>query len=488
MTNISDEKDLLQLQLENQRLRAILNVAKDVALYRTIDSLLHYLLITVKEFLDADRCSLFIVDHQKKELWSKIAQGIDKEQEIRFPIGAGIAGMVAHSGETIFIDNAYNDPRFNQEIDKITGYRTSSILCAPLVNFEGKIVGVVEALNKFGDNPFTSEDASIISAMGIYASAAIENVLHHEEIRRLFDGFIKASVVAIESRDPTTSGHSERVAKLCVALAEEVNATDTGTYKNVFFNTQSLKEIRYSALLHDFGKVGVREPVLIKAKKLYPQDLELLSCRLTLIQQNLLFRKEMASRAKDKQYFEQELNKLLAWKDLILQYNEPSVLESAGLERLEEMLKISYTDITGTPVPLLTNAEYANLTIRKGSLNANERKEIEDHVVHTYRFLSQIPWTSELKNVPDISYGHHEKLDGSGYPNGMKSNEIRPQTRIMTIADIYDALTARDRPYKKAIPHEKALAILTIDAEKGAIDHELFEIFCKKEVHRAVEI
>src|SRR5207248_2957971 len=216
------------------------------------------------------------LDREKSELCSRIAQGASSE--LRFPLGVGIAGTVAKTGEIINIKDAYSDDRFNRAFDVSTGYRTQTVLCVPMRDTNGEITGVIQALNA-KDGAFDSEDEELLLALGGQAAAAIENAMLHEEIQRLFEGFVSASVVAIESRDPTTAGHSGRVASLTVGLAEAVELVNRGAYAGTKFTSADIQEIRYASLLHDFGKVGVREPVLVKAEKLYPHELDMLRAR-----------------------------------------------------------------------------------------------------------------------------------------------------------------------------------------------------------------
>lgn len=258
-----------------------------------------------------------------------------------------------------------------------------------------------------------------------------------------------------------------------------------------------MRELRYAALLHDFGKVGVREHVLVKADKLYPHELQLLEARfeqarqaseLAMLRARMeVFERHGAESAReiaatlesDWRTRDEEYGAIL---DFIRRCNRPTVLDAGGFERLREIANMAFEHPQGSPRPLLTPLELENLSIPRGSLNERERREIESHVVHTYNFLRQIPWTRELARVPEIAGGHHEKLDGTGYPRGIGAEQIPLQTRIMTIADIYDALTASDRPYKAALPHERALDILSDDARRGRIDSELLRVFVEARV------
>ena len=253
-----------------------------------------------------------------------------------------------------------------------------------------------------------------------------------------------------------------------------------------------MRELRYAGLLHDFGKVGVREQVLVKEKKLYPHDLDLIRHRFAYLDQRTELEFERARAelllAGGRAAYEAGLarlecerrtrrEELARFLDTVVQANEPTVLAEGSFDALEAIGRRTFVDFDGHVRPLLEDHELQFLMIRRGNLDEQERREIESHVTHTYRFLEQIPWTRELRAIPRIAYAHHEKLNGRGYPNQATELEIPVQARIMTIADIYDALTATDRPYKRAVPRDRALDILAMEAKEGTIDPALLETF-----------
>ncbi|MBU8895378.1 phosphodiesterase [Corallococcus sp. H22C18031201] len=464
---------------------------------RDLDLLLPLILYEATKVVGADRCSLFVLDRERNELWSKVAQG--SKSEIRLPVGSGIAGQVAQTGAIINIPDAYADARFNRSFDVSSGYHTQTILCVPMRDANGDVTGVIQALNKLGGLVFDAEDEELLLALGAQAAGAIENALLHEEINRLFEGFVSASVVAIEARDPTTAGHSGRVADLTVTLAQALEHHPSGAYAHLRFSAVELQELRYASLLHDFGKVGVREPVLVKAEKLYPHELEGLRSRFQLARKDLQLqscRRRLAAvkvrgdralpdiDAEEDARLTHEMKQLDEVMEFVLTCNRPTVLAQGGFERLSELGRLTYTDANEQLQPLLRPQEIQSLSIPRGTLSSEERREIESHVEHTYRFLSQIPWTRALRRVPEIAYAHHEKLDGSGYPRAIPERTIPVQSRMMSIADIYDALTASDRPYKKAVPHTLALDILQKEARSGQLDPELFTVFVEAEIPR----
>jgi HD-GYP domain-containing protein (c-di-GMP phosphodiesterase class II) len=377
----------------------------------------------------------------------------------------------------------------------------------PMRNQKDKIVGVLQLINAKRDFsarlaslsavvqqvvPYTGRQQEIVLSLASQAAVALENSQLYESIQKLFEGFVKASVTAIEARDPTTSGHSFRVANLTVAMAEVIDQSDEGDYAAIHFSRDQMREIRYASLLHDFGKVGVREEVLVKAKKLYPSQLELIRQRFDFVKRTLenetLQSKIDYLLEKGREEFLQSLPKLNArlagtlgeldgYLQAILRSNEPTVLPEGNFERLLDIAAVNYLDFDGTRKPLLHQDEVRLLSIRKGSLDDDERHQIESHVAHTFNFLQQIPWTNEIRSIPEIARGHHEKLNGTGYPYKLSAPEIPLQTRIMTISDIFDALAAADRPYKKAVSVERALEILELSVKDGELDPDLFKLF-----------
>jgi HD-GYP domain-containing protein (c-di-GMP phosphodiesterase class II) len=337
--------------------------------------------------------------------------------------------------------------------------------------------------------PFDERSEELVRTLASQAGIALENAILYDEIRKIFEGFVQASVDAIEARDPTTSGHSRRVADLTVGLAMAVERADTGPYRAVTWNREDIREIEYASLLHDFGKIGVREHVLIKAKKLYPHDLELIRQRfdfvIRTIEADVLGRKLQASMrgasaaelaALDRELSDKRRDVEDAWH-VVEGANEPTVLAAGDFQRIEELGRQAYTRLNGDVQTLLSAREVQSLSVMRGSLTNEEFDEIRSHVSHTYRFLSQIPWGKTFSRVATIAGSHHERLNGTGYPKRLRAEEIPLQSKLMSISDIFDALTASDRPYKRAVPVEKALHILSLEVKDGHVDGDLVRIF-----------
>ncbi len=433
-----------------------------------------------------------------------------------------ICGQVILTGKPILLDDVYDLPPDGavqwggKAVDKRYGYRTKSMLTVPLLTHEGRVAGVLQLLNRkqhreqvLGDVAdilkevcsFDNEDLRVIESIASQAATALSNAQLLGSIHILFDGFINASVKAIESRDPTTSGHSSRVATLTIALAELVHQVPTGRFRDTHFSIDQLHEIRYASLLHDFGKIGVREQVLIKAKKLYPNEEQAVMDRFRLIRQSLelsMTRKQLeyfleksrgdavAAYGQGQQELEERLHELDEQLEFVIRCNEPTVLAQGGFEKLQEIEQLRFAHPSGVEMPYLNTGELHSLSVPKGSLNEQDRAEIESHVTHTYNFLRIIPWSANLSQVPEIAHAHHEKLNGSGYPRKLNGGQIPLQAKMMTIADIYDALTAWDRPYKKAMPAERAFNILGFEAKDGNIDTDLLEVFIDAKLYTLV--
>jgi len=541
--NAIDQMQLVQtrreandkLALANSEIYELNHIGAALSAEHDTRELLELILTKCREITRADAGSLYLVEEEepgeerlvrdhskpKKYLRFKMTQNDTVKvpfSEVVLPITeASIAGYVAQHGTVVMIEDAYELESWvpyaiNKQFDVIAGYRTKSILAVAMMNPKNEIVGVVQLINAkrnwrsrltTPENierevvPFSTRQMEIVSSLASQAAVAYENSQLYENIHRLFEGFVKASISAIEQRDPATSGHSFRVANLTVALAEAVDS-DQGYFRDVKFTRAEMKEIRYASLLHDFGKVGVREDVLTKARKLYPAQIELIRSRFDFARRT--FQTESGERKlryllehgqekfeKRLPQFESALDEQMKELDLFMEFieasNEPSVLPERTFEMLSEIAGRKFRGQGGVMCPLLTPEEARLLSIRQGSLDVNERAEVESHVDRTYNFLKQIPWTKEIRNIPEIAHGHHEKLNGRGYPGRRLAEEIPLQTRLMSLADVFDALAAADRPYKASLSVEGALEILAQMAQEGEIDPEVYALFVRAKVY-----
>jgi HD-GYP domain-containing protein (c-di-GMP phosphodiesterase class II) len=440
-------------------------------------------------------------------------------EEIVFPANIeSIAGYAAITGEIIALDDVHVPPegapyRFNKSIDEKYGYRTVSMLTVPLKNTLDEVVGIVQLINKKHDPlkrleasesaqviPFSDEDIELAMSLGSQAGVAIENVRLMDAISHLFERFVIACIQAVEQRDPATAGHSGRVDRLTMSLAEEVNRDSTGAFKDLTLSDAELVELHYAALLHDFGKIGVREHVLTKAEKLYPAQAQAILFRSEVIRRELRLdslerEARLFAEGKPADAVLQELRQHLAAKleklddevEFVRQHIKPVFLTDEAQARLDSIYQNPWR-IGEDDYPLIDEAEYKSLCTKRGTLNPEERKEIENHVAASWKFLKQIPWTEDLARVPEIAGQHHEKMKGGGYPNGVPAADTPLGSRLIAVADVFDSLTASDRPYKPAIPLERALQILQSMADEGDLDPQVVALFQQTRVWEKLKL
>ncbi len=508
-----------EAEATRRELEQLNQIGVSLSAERDTDALLTLILSKAREITRSDAGSVYLVEETSEgpaRLRFKLAQNDSVHvpfTEFTLPIDAdSVAGHAALTSSVLQLDDAYVLPagspfQINREFDERVGYRTKSMLVVPMATPQGTVIGVLQLINCKRDPsvalgtpaaveaavvPYPERFRSLAASLASQAAVALENNRLYRSIQILFEGFVQASVTAIESRDPTTSGHSFRVADFTVALAAAVDRADHGPFREIRFSVDEMKEIRYASLLHDFGKVGVREDVLVKAKKLPPGQLDLIRQRGEIIRRGLelhharrktdwLLRHGRDGFSDRCAEWDAELAAVLADLDVHLKAvaaaNEPTVMPDDVSAGIRELAGRSFADHLGEALTLITPDEARVLSIPRGSLTPEEYRQIQSHVVHTYQFLKQIPWTKELGRIPEIARSHHEKLNGAGYPSGWRAPEIPVQTRMMTISDIFDALTSRDRPYKPAVPVERALDILGQEREAGALDGELLALF-----------
>lgn len=525
-------------QSETQKLHALLAVGTALSSERETPKILDMIITRAQQNTQADGASVYLIEKVPQDSFGGARpQFIEKlrfhkmiNQSISSSIPAvvldidnnSVVGYVAKSGISVRIRDCYTLDKdtpyqFMRDLDRALGYRTKSVLAVPIKTSKGKVLGVLQLVNKLrpdtaGTTPtkkiaeksiiaFSDQDMNLMEAFASQAAVALDNAKLTQDIASLFESFVRASVTAIESRDPSTSGHSDRVALLTVDFAKKVDHISSGPFASINFSRDQIRELRYAALLHDFGKIGVRENLLLKGKKLYPHELETVLLRLDAIKNNnesTLWRntvQSLAQKAKDNNLnnvdaelgqtllqinsFNQQLEQIRLG---IMKANESQIIDKDfNVQKLLQWIENASHNLG---VKLLNESEFERLSVRRGTLSVPERKEIESHVSHTFEFLRQIAWTDDLSKVPDIAHAHHEKLDGTGYPRGLLQDQIPIQSRMMTISDIYDALTAMDRPYKKAVSAERAIEILQMEAGEGKLDPKLLEVFIESEIYK----
>ena len=475
----------------------LLAIARALSSERDLATLQRLIVHKARELTNADAGSLYVIEERDglRQLRFAVAQTGPKDDGVLInallPLSTtSIAGYVAVTGNVARIADAYmlsdeSPYRFNRAFDDSHSYRTKSILCVPMRNLSGETIGAIQLINHkpyFGMElaspqhtedvvtPFDDHEENVLSALASQAAVAMENARLVEAIQNLFEKFVHASVKAIEVRDKSTQGHSERVASLTVAQAEAINRIEAGPLASLHFSHDQLREIRYASLLHDFGKVAVPEYIFGKAKKL-PDG------RLDTIRLRFLLAIEQSKSDEEREALRGLLAKLQA-------ANEPNVVGNKGDEVLLEALARRYIDMHDS-LPLLDPSEYEFLTIPRGSLSDDERNRMQEHVTQSFLFLREIPWhETPWKGVAELAYGHHEHLDGTGYPRKLMGEQIVPQVRMMTISDVFDALTASDRPYKKGMPSDRALDILQKEfVDRGKVDALLLDVFIEKRLY-----
>lgn len=529
----NNDEYLARLLDMKQDQESLVNIGRSLSIEKNTEKLLRLILRFSKVITGADAGSIYIteqLDEKTKQIRFKYSHTFSKEiplEEFVMPYNTGsIAGYVAITGKTLNIPDCYKlSPdapiAFNDSFDRKNSYCSKSMLVIPMRSHIGEIIGVIQLINSkkspslrnsTGNEayeislmseidfetkvfPFEKRYEDIMESVAGQAAIAIENSRLFDQIQNQFEEFVRASVKAIESRDPATSGHSFRVAEICKRMAIRINKEHRIPFADISFTQTQLKELEYAALLHDFGKVYISLSIFKKAKKLFPGEFDNLMLKLDFLYRTIELQYQIRmnealldssqEHRTDFREIENDMHRILKRireiKAELIELNEPTPLDmdpTQEVSKIENEIAMMHCfDISGESFTILTDAEKENLSIARGSLNERERAEIESHVVHTYNFVNKIPWPSEFRNIPTIALMHHEKIDGSGYPNGLKGNEIPIQAKMMAIADIYDALTAGDRPYKRALTHERAVEIIQSEARAGKLDSDLVNLF-----------
>ena len=427
------------------------------------------------------------------------------------PNNSMIAAYVGLTGETVNIKDAYQAKGFDfsgtKMFDEKTGYHSQSFLTVPLKNHEDEIIGVLQLLNAQRTKsdkiiPFTSDIQKMVEALASQAAVAITNKNLIKDLENLFESFIKLIASAIDAKSPYTGGHCARVPEITMLLANAVQETKDGPFADIAFTDKEMYELKIAAWLHDCGKVTTPEFVVDKSTKLetiYDRVHEV-ETRFGVIKRDaeiIRLKKELKIERNESLSLEEKSDKI---KALQREYRKTVRILKSDLEfvkesnvggefmsgdkkdRVHQIANYRWKP-NGKMENFLSEDEIYNLTIPRGTLTPEERKVINDHIVVTINMLEELPYPKHLKNVPEFAGGHHEKLDGTGYPKGLIKDEMTVQARIMAIADIFEALTARDRPYKKGKTLSQAMRILGFMKNDAHIDVDLFEIFVKEKIY-----
>ena len=475
-----------------------------------LPALLELIVREVRNFTRADAGSLYSVD--RNQLRFEVAQNdtlAARKNEVYeafrpYPMPldkTSIAGYVAITGKTLNISDVYEltgeeEYRFNPAFDDRNRYRTRSMLVVPIGNQSGEIIGVLQLINSQDENGnvvvFNREQEDLVLSLASQAAAAIENARLINAVHEIFASLVRYSASAIDARSPHTAGHSRRVATYAMRLARAINDETEGNLEDVFFSDKELEELNYAAWLHDIGKIGVREELLERVDRLSSAEMELISTRFEAIKlavaRDFERQKSESKNSAGINHFElerrlQEVDEDLAF---IRKINKAKDLTSEEIQRVQELQGKSFRNARGEVRAYLSEEEARHLSLPTGNLTGMEFQEVQGHVLQTLNIINKIPFTKDLERIPVIAAAHHEKLDGSGYPLGLTAPDIMIQARILGIADVYDALTATDRPYRGAMPVQEALRHLIEEAEVGKLDRDLVDLFVSKKLYDGV--
>jgi len=424
-----------------------------------------------------------------------------------------VAAYTALTGKTVNIADAYSGEGFDfsgtRNFDKKTGYRSKAFLTVPMKNHEGEIIGVLQLINSVDPatneiGPFSHSDQRLAESLASQAAIALTNRSLINQLEELFESFIELINTAIDEKSKYTGGHCQRVPVLTMMLAEAVNETTEGPLGKFNMSEKDRYELKIAGMLHDCGKVTTPVHVVDKATKLetifdrinlvdtrfevLKRDLEIaaLKEKLNLLGESTLG--EVAARKRLPQIDEtlrDTLRKVEDDREFLRRANVGG--EAMAPEERERVNRIGtgykWIDVSGVTADFLTVDEIKNLTISRGTLNNEEREKINHHIVATIKMLEALPWPKHLSHVPEYAGGHHERMDGKGYPRGLKREQMSVQARVMGIADIFEALTAKDRPYKRGKTLSESLKILGNFRVDGHIDPDLFDIFVRKKIY-----
>lgn len=490
---------------------------------KDINRLLETILTAAKTITNADGGTLYRVfdDQLKFEIVLNdslnIAMGGTTGNEVPFypiPLRQGdgaenttmVAAYAVLRDETVNIADAYSAEGFDfsgtRNFDKKTGYRSMSFLTIPMKNHDGEIIGVLQLLNARDNDgkvtPFTVEDQRLAESLASQAAIALTNRMLITQLEVLFESLIELINTAIDEKSPYTGGHCKRVPALTMMLAEAASATTEGPLASFTMTEKDRYELKIAGLLHDCGKITTPVHVVDKATKLETifDRIHLVSQRFEILKRDaeivLLKARVDALKAGDAEAANLAEE---SYSSLIRQIDEDRAFlrrANVGVERMspEDQARVdliaeySFINEDGVTVPFLSDDEKANLNIPYGTLNAGERKTINHHIEATIKMLEALPWPKHLKNVPEYAGGHHERMDGKGYPKGLTREQMSVQARTMGIADIFEALTAKDRPYKSGKTLSESIEILSKFRDNGHIDPDLFDVFVSQRIYQ----
>ncbi len=419
-----------------------------------------------------------------------------------------VAAYAALTGKTVNIEDAYTQQGFDfsgtRNFDKKTGYRSKSFLTVPMKNHENEIIGVLQLINAEGARPgeiaaFSPSDQRLAESLASQAAIALTNRMLINQLEELFESLINMLNTAIDEKSPYTGGHCQRVPTLTMMLAEAAHEAAAGPLADFKMSDRDRYELKIAGLLHDCGKITTPVHVVDKATKLETiyDRINLIETRFEVLKRDAeiaALREQAALAARGAPQSERD-SVVAQLRERLRQLDDDraflrtcnvggEAMRDADTERVQRIAQYRWTDAAGNDAAFLSDDELKNLTIRAGTLTPEERKIINNHIVSTINMLEALPWPKHLKNVPEYAGGHHERMDGKGYPKGLTREQMSVQARVMGIADIFEALSAKDRPYKKGKTLTECLEILGKFRLNGHIDPDLFEIFVRQKVYQ----
>lgn len=510
-----------------KRLEQLNVIGASLSKERDITRLLEHILLAAKTITHADGGTLYRMLEDGKTLRFEILRtdslhmamgGTSEPGAVNFPdiplldsAGAPndslVAAYAAIHSQTVNVADAYTEANFDfsgtRIFDERTGYRSQSFLAVPMKNHEGEVIGVLQLINavSHGSNkvvPFSLADQSLVESLASQAAIALSNRLLMTQLEELFGAFISLINLAIDEKSPYTGGHCQRVPALAMMLAEAVVETQQGPLASFSMNESDRYELKIASLLHDCGKVTTPVHVVDKSTKLQTlfDRVHLVDTRFEVLKRDAelnALRQQLALRPCVDPHAEASVMatrhaaivSIDADRDFLRAANVGSErMSDAALQRVRDIgSQYVWRNVSGVETEFLTGDELENLCIRSGTLTVAERDTINHHIVATIKMLEQLPWPNHLKNVPEFAGGHHERMDGKGYPRGLTGDQMSVQARVMGIADIFEALTASDRPYKSGMKLSQAMGIMKKLKVNGHIDPDLFDIFLEKGIY-----
>ncbi|GER93038.1 metal-dependent phosphohydrolase [hot springs metagenome] len=519
---VCEVKRYADMQIEHIRRLSEIGIA--LSSEQNLPLLLEMIVDEARHFSNADAGTLYLVNEEQECLEFAIVQNETMGTRMGGSAGpitwppvllkkdgkpnhSNVSSHVAISGEIVNIPDVYIAEGFDfsgtKKFDAGTGYRSMSMLVVPMKNKDNEIIGVLQLINALDPDtkkpvPFLPKDIDLIASLASQAAVAITNVRLYKDLENLFYAFIQAIATAIDEKSPYTAGHISRVQSLTMDIARAMNAKTEGVFKDFYLNDDEMKELSIAGWLHDVGKIITPEHVVDKSTKL-----ETIFDRVHLIEAKYeIFKRDVkikALEAKLKKYesasckvdgiedidaqFEAALRSVMDEKKFVVSCNNPGeFMDDEKVERLKAIAAKKY-DNDGKEEPYISEDELYNLSIRKGSLTDEERKLVENHALVTFKMLKKLPFPKKLRHVAEYAAAHHERLDGTGYPFGLKAEQLPYQARIIAIADIFEALTAKDRPYKKPMSVSQALKIMNFMKKDGHIDPDIFDLFVNEKIY-----